>query len=143
MRPRPQRELGHLAALQEHGREQFTGASSASRELKQLEPEVRSEIPTPGMQGCPGSLYLPVHQPASPVPRAGQGTTGTGSFPCREHDFISRKRAGLCRDQGLFLLCWIPTASLPGDFAGTETQAAASLTDGSRGAGAFAPAGWQ
>lgn len=129
--------------LQERGRERFTGASSASHELKQLEPEVRSEISMPRMQGRPGSLCLLVHQPASPVPRAGQGTAGTGSFPCREHDFPSRKRAGLCRDQGLFLLCWIPAASLPGDFAGTETRAVASFTDVSRGCSAFAPAGWQ
>lgn len=80
MRSHPQRELGHLAALQEHGRERFTGASSASRELKQLEPEVRSEISTPGMQGCPGSLYLPVHQPATLSPELAKAPQGLAPF---------------------------------------------------------------
>ena len=136
-RPLPQWELGHLAALQEQGRERFTGASAASHELKQLEPEVRSQISTPGMQGHPGSLCCLVLQPAFPVPRAGPGTAGTGSFLCREHDFPSRKRAGPCRDQALFVLCWIPIASLPSDFAGTQTWAAASFTDGSRGCRCF------
>lgn len=122
------------------GRQQLPGASSARHAREQLEPEARSEIAVPGMQG-----HLAGYQPASPVVGAGQGAAGTGCFPCREHDFPSRKMAALCRGQGLFLLCCIPTASLPGDFAGTETQAVAPDV-GSRGLWvpfAFAPVGWQ
>lgn len=73
------------------------------------------------------ALLCAILCPLSPVlAKAPQGMApfhaGNVTFPLG--------RAELCRDQGL---CWIPTASLPGDFAGTETWAATCLTDGSGG----------
>lgn len=130
----PAGQLGHLAVLQQDARQQLPGASSAHHAWEQLEPEARSGIAVPGMRG-----HLAGYQPASPVLGASQGAAGTGCFPCREHDFPSRKTAALCRGQGLLLLSCIPTAALPSGFAGTETRAVAS-PDGSRDVpGAFAP----
>lgn len=134
-------ELGHLAVLREHGREQFAGASSASRELKQLEPEARSETSTPGTRGHP--LCCLAHPPASPAPRAAEVPQGLAPFHAGNMTFPLGRGLGSAEIRVCFFRAGSQLPPLPVTLRGRRSGLWLLSLMGAGGAGAVAPAGWQ